>query len=146
MTSRSNKQTLSSDRRTFLRRAGSFGAVCLAGPIMTGCEILGARDDTRYTVSMTGDYQFTPAGLSVPLGSTVVWHNQSTRRHAVTTDREGVGEDAQIALPEGVLPFNSPDLFTGETWRVHFTVPGAYVYACPYHHDRGMIGSIIVEE
>ncbi len=146
MTSPSDERALPSDRRTFLQRAGSLGVICLAVPVITGCEVLGARDDTRYTVSMTGDYQFTPAGLSVPLGSTVVWHNQSNRRHAVTTDPDDIGEGAQIVIPDGVLPFNSPDLFTGETWRVHFTVPGAYVYACPYHHDRGMIGSITVEE
>ncbi|MDQ4075810.1 MAG: plastocyanin/azurin family copper-binding protein [Chloroflexota bacterium] len=134
------------DRRSLLQRLVSLGGMCLAVPVVAGCEILAARDDDRYTVHMTNDREFAPASLTVPLGSTVVWENQTDRRHAVTTDASHLEEGAPVALPASVAPFTSPDLFTGETWQLRFTQPGTYVYACPYHYQDNMIGSIAVEE
>ena len=118
---------------------------CLAVPVLAGCEILAARSDNRYTVEMTNRRRFEPASLTIPLGSTVVWDNTAQRVHSVTTDGSGLENPEGIDLPAGVEPFNSGDLFPGDTWSLRFTVAGAYVYVCRYHHDEGMIGTVIVE-
>lgn len=133
------------DRRRFLRRVGAIGAVGSAVPVLTGCQILAARDDDRYTVEITEGYHFEPAALTVPLGSTVVWDNKSNIRHAVTTDASDLEAAGTIELPRYVRPFDSGDLFPGDTWALTFTIPGSYVYVCPYHYERGMIGTVIVE-
>lgn len=134
------------DRRRLLRRVGALGAMGLAVPTIAGCRILAARADDRYTVRMTAERQFEPASLTVKAGSTVVWKNEGHRRHAVTTDAADLEGEPGIALPDGVVPFRSPDLTTGETWRLRFIAPGTYVYACPYHYRENMLGSITVEE
>lgn len=133
------------DRRCFLRRVGGIGAVGLSAPVLAGCQILAARDEDRYTVEITEGYRFEPAALTVPLGSTVVWDNKSNIRHAVSTDASDLENPEAITLPRYVRPFDSGDLFPGDTWALTFTVPGSYVYVCPYHHDRGMMGTVIVE-
>lgn len=134
------------DRRRFLHRAGTLSAICVATPVLAGCEILAARDDERYTVDINENRRFEPANLTIPVGSTVVWDNKSEMRHGVTTDASELEDAAEIILPDGVHPFSSDDLFAGETWSLRFTVPGSYVYVCPYHYEDGMIGSVVVEE
>lgn len=134
-----------SDRRSLLRRVAASGAAWLAAPVLAGCQILAARDDDRYTVTMTEGRRFEPADLTIPLGSTVVWDNKSNIRHAVSTDASDLENPEAITLPRYVRPFDSGDLFPGDTWALTFTVPGSYVYVCPYHHDKGMIGTVIVE-
>lgn len=135
------------DRRRFLHRSGTFGLMCLVAPMIAGCQILAARDDHRHTVRITDRRSFEPAGLTIPLGDTVVWENMSNIRHAVTTDPSGLEDVQAVAVPSGVQPFSSSDLSPGETWALTFTIPGSYIYVCPYHHDRGMIGTIeVVDE
>lgn len=133
-------------RRRLLRRVGALGAACLTLPALAGCQILAATADERYRVRMNRNRRFEPASITVPVGAMVVWENMSELRHAVTTDSERLDNGAEIVLPDNVVPFTSPDLFTGETWVLRFTEPGSYVYACPYHHDNGMIGMVLVEE
>lgn len=123
-----------------------MGAIGLAVPVLAGCQILSARADDRYTVEITEGYHFEPAALKVPLGSTVVWDNRSNIRHAVTTNASDIEDGEAITLPRYVRPFGSGDLFPGDTWALTFTIPGTYVYVCPYHDDRGMVGTVIVEE
>ena len=134
------------DRREVVRRAGRLGLVVAAAPLLAACEILAARDDDRFTVEINRNRRFEPANLTIPVGSTVVWDNMSEIRHAVTTDASELEDANEIVLPDRVVPFSSDDLFTGDTWSLRFTVPGSYVYVCPYHYDIGMIGSIVVEE
>jgi plastocyanin len=134
------------DRRSLFRRAGEIGLIAVAGPVLAGCDVLAARDDDRYTVTITEGRRFEPASLTVPAGSTVVWENASTRPHAVSTDAARFEGDVWIVLPDGVEPFTSIDLVTGQTWIRNLTVPGTYVYACPYHAGEGMLGMIVVEQ
>ena len=134
------------NRRQFLSRAGKLGIVAVAAPALAACEILAARDDNRHTVTINRNRRFEPATLTIPVGSTVVWENMSETRHGVTTDGSDLDGADEILLPDGVQPFSSGALFTGQTWTLTFTIPGSYVYVCPYHHDTGMIGTITVEE
>ncbi len=134
------------NRRHFLRRLGAASATCAVVPGLVACTMVAARDDNRFTVEMTENRRFEPASLTIPVGSIVVWDNTSQRRHAVTTDASDLGGAEAIALSPGVEPWGSGDMYVGDTWALTFTVPGDYVYVCPYHHESGMIGTIVVEE
>jgi plastocyanin len=77
---------------------------------------------------------FSPAELSVALGTTVVWTNEGAQPHTVASD-EGIFES-------GVLEF-------GGTYEFTFHEPGEYPYHCQFHGSpggEGMSGVIIVED
>src|SRR4051794_28717035 len=59
-----------------------------------------------------------PAGLTVEAGQTVIWTNRGFGPHTVTA---GGGE------------FDSGRLNAGESFKVTFTMPGAFAYACTIH-------------
>jgi len=61
---------------------------------------------------------FGPPQTTVLAGDTVTWTNQSVRKHAV----DGLGE-----------PFDSPELFNGDSFSHEFDTPGAIPYYCRIH-------------
>jgi plastocyanin len=104
-------------------------------------------------VTMTDDRRFDPNELTVSVGDTVTWTNESAESHTVTTTEEELPEGARYfasggadseaqardELQEGLLT-------EGETFEVTFDRPGTYAYVCIPHEDAGMTGSIVVEE
>jgi plastocyanin len=72
---------------------------------------------------------FSPATLTIAVGSTVIWKNTSQVAHTVTSD-------------DGT--FDSGDLPAGATFRYTFTTPGTFHYTCAYH--PWMTGTIIVQQ
>lgn len=129
-------------RRSVLKVIGG-GAIA---PVVAGCTVLDARDDTRYSVEMTPGYRFNPGSITIPVGGTVAWRNLASTAHTTTTDASLVTDPDEIVLPEGAEPWNSDEILTGQVWDHTFTVPGTYVYACRLHQGNGMIGTIVVEE
>ncbi|MFH8660699.1 cupredoxin family copper-binding protein [Streptomyces afghaniensis] len=79
----------------------------------------GQASAASYSVTMKG-YAFSPASLSVPVGSTVTWTNQDTAPHDVKTT-------------SGPVPIHSPMLDKGESWSFTFTTAGSYGYVCTVH-------------
>ncbi len=73
------------------------------------------------TVSM-GDSVFEPRVASVRTGTTVVWRNNGTLRHTVTSS-------------DGL--FDSDLLRSGETFSITFTRPGTFAYVCAIHPGMG---------
>jgi plastocyanin len=65
----------------------------------------------------------------VPAGTTVNWINEGSHFHSV-------------AATDGT--FASTTLAPGESFTVHFTVPGKYGYMCKQHARQGMFGTIEV--
>ena len=61
---------------------------------------------------------FGPPQTTVLAGDTVTWTNEAVRKHAV----DGLGE-----------PFDSPELFTGDTYSHQYDAPGAFPYYCRIH-------------
>jgi hypothetical protein len=61
---------------------------------------------------------FGPPQTTVLAGDTVTWTNQAVRKHTV----DGLGE-----------PFDSPELFTGDTYSHQYDAPGAFPYYCRIH-------------
>ena len=113
-----------------LAMAAALLAVTLAA--CSGSET--ATTTQTPTVTSSDDYQvviesfaFTPAELTVPVGSTVTWVNRHPANHNVVAD-------------DGT--FASPLFGQGQTYSYTFTGPGEYPYLCSIHPS--MRGTIIV--
>jgi plastocyanin len=74
------------------------------------------------------NFAFSPAVLTVPVGTTVTWTNQDSVQHTVT-ERESL--------------FDSGLLSRGESFSRTFNDPGEYDYYCIPHPY--MTGKVIVE-
>jgi amicyanin len=79
-------------------------------------------------VSIT-DFKFSPANLTVPVGTTVTWTNQDEEPHTV-------------AAKDG--SFHSPGMDTHATYSFTFTTPGSYDYICSIHPF--MTGTVVVSK
>jgi plastocyanin len=74
------------------------------------------------------DFAYSPATLTISVGTTVVWENQDSVPHTVTSDT-------------GL--FDSGTLSNGGTFSFTFTSPGTFNYGCTIHPY--MHGTIIVQ-
>ena len=64
------------------------------------------------------NWHFEPAEVTVPAGSTVVWHNKGKEEHSVTADNK--------SFDSGYKP-------KGGNYQRTFTRPGTYAYHCAPH-------------
>lgn len=132
--------------RRLSRRAILRGASAVAvGPVIAGCTLLDALEDERFTVEINDRARFEPGGITIPVGGTVVWRNEDTYRHTVTTDEAVLDDPNRVVVPDGAGTFDSGDIPAGRQWTHTFDVPGTYVYACRHHQTEGMVGTVIVE-
>ncbi len=102
----------------------------------------------RADVHFTQHLRFDPEVLTVAVGTTVVWANNSGAPHTVTCDpaKVLVPETADlISYPAGSEPWASELLYPGESFEHTFTVAGTYTYICVPHIATGMQGTVIVE-
>src|SRR3954469_4163962 len=74
-------------------------------------------------------YAYTPAALTIKVGTKVTWTNYDTAPHTVTVD-------------SGPVKFNSPTLQKGDSFTYTFTTAGTYSYYCAVHPD--MVASVTV--
>jgi plastocyanin len=74
-------------------------------------------------------YAFSPASLTIGVGTTVTWTNYDTAPHTVT-------------VSSGPVKFNSPTLQKGDTYTYTFTTAGTYSYYCAVHPD--MTAKVVV--
>jgi plastocyanin len=71
-------------------------------------------------IEQSEKYSFSPATLSIKVGTQVVWTNTSDAPHTVTSDSAGV--------------FSSPGNITQhQTFMFTFTTPGTFAYHCNVH-------------
>ena len=80
---------------------------------------------TTVTMTQGADFAFSPATLTVPLGTTVRWVNATSAPHTVTA----------AGFDSGTIP-------AGGTYSRTFTQAGTFSYHCAFHPI--MIGTIIV--
>jgi len=88
----------------------------------------GGGDGTGDRVDIQG-FDFRPATLIVPAGTTVTWENFDSTVHDVTSTDGGFT--------------SSGDMDEGDIYQYTFDQPGEYPYFCAHHPD--MTGTIIVE-
>ncbi len=74
------------------------------------------------------NFQFAPATVTVPAGTTVTWTNRDDDTHTVT---------------ERNKRFSSKVLDPGQTFSYTFTTPGTYTYYCAIHPH--MTATVIVK-
>lgn len=74
------------------------------------------------------NFSFTPATLTVPVGTQITWTNRDDIPHTVVTDDNTVKSKA---------------LDTDEKFTYTFTKPGTYSYFCSIHPK--MKGTIVVQ-
>lgn len=114
--------------------------------MMAGCgdSVTDADDDTNGNgngtpttneVSMDGN-SFVPGNLTVEVGATVVWTNNSNVVHTVTSGSDGSHDGL----------FDSGDVAPDEQFSYTFTETGTYPYYCIPHVNQGMTGTIEVED
>lgn len=78
------------------------------------------------------DFQFSPPTITVPVGGTVTWTNQSPQNfHTTTSDVQGTTNSWDSGLTN-----------PGQTFSHTFTTPGTYTYHCNVH--TFMRGTVIV--
>ncbi len=75
------------------------------------------------------DNFYIPANLSIGVGAKIVWTNNGTVQHTVTSDT-------------GL--WDSGTLSPGQTFTRTFDAPGRYGYHCNFHQGAGMVGVITV--
>jgi plastocyanin len=102
---------------------GSTVRFKIRGAIFT----LGGGQPTPASVNI-GDNFFSPATLSVSVGTTVTWTSQGQSQHTVTSNGPG---------------FDSPTLSRNDTFQFRFTQQGTFNYFCRIH-GQAMSGTITV--
>jgi plastocyanin len=74
------------------------------------------------------NFSFSPATITVPVGTTVRWTNRDDIPHTVVSDDKSI---------------KSKPLDTDETFTYTFTKPGTYTYFCSIHPK--MTAKIVVQ-
>ena len=80
-------------------------------------------------VDRSGSWGFSPANLSVPVGTQVTWINTTDTSHTVT------GQSLQFEDSGPILP--------GDSWSQTFSEAGTFEYICSPHPF--MTGSVMIE-
>ncbi|HSX43143.1 MAG TPA: cupredoxin domain-containing protein [Candidatus Saccharimonadales bacterium] len=77
------------------------------------------------------DFAFSPADITVRVGTTVTWTNQDSAAHTVTETDGKTGPD-------------SGTLATGKSYSFTYAAAGTYSYHCDFHSS--MVGTVTVTE
>ncbi len=128
-------------RRRLLRSVGASILGIAVTPLLTGCP---TNESHVVTVIMNPQSVFAPSGLTIPKGTTVIWKNSDSSPHTTTCDPTKVRNASSIHLPTGAMPWDSGELYVGETFTRTFDVPGTYIYLSVPDEGQGMIGTITV--
>lgn len=86
-------------------------------------------------VTMVGQ-SFSPSNLTVPVGTTVLWINESNETHTVTSGSNGEHDEL----------FDSGNVAPGGEYSYEFQQAGTYDYYCIPHYASGMTGTITVTD
>lgn len=89
-----------------------------AGSSVVSTAPLRAPAATSQKVTIAG-FRYSPASLTVRVGTTVTWTNTDSAPHNVTSSGSG--------------PLHSPTLNKGASYSYTFTKAGKYPYVCTFH-------------
>src|SRR5277367_2591411 len=113
---------------SFFTAVALAGALLLAGPLNVPVQ---AQQPAAAAMAVKIDnFSFSPATLTVPVGTTVTWTNQDDIPHTV------VSTDDPRALRSKVLD-------TDEKFSYTFTKAGTFAYFCSVHPK--MTGTVLVK-
>ena len=127
-------------RRGLQRKAGGLG-IAVSSVFLSACV---GRSSSAPTIEMSEKMTFIPDRLTVRVGATVKWRNQSDFVHTATADPGKAHDPSLVELPSGAAPWDSGNFSRGQSWEYRFEVAGTYRYVCLPHEQAGMVGTIIV--
>jgi len=100
------------------------------------------QNDSVYRVSIVsdatylGNESYQPNPIVVKIGDTVIWTNDDSALHTVTSGSlEEEEENAEVEFDSGFMA-------TGKTFEQKFTAEGQFSYFCTLHPD--MVGQVTV--
>lgn len=129
-------------RRRFLRLGAASVLGLVAVPLLMACE----ANAEGVAVDMTVYKRYDPSTVTIRRGAQITWKNSSQRTHTATCDPAKAQDRGHVVLPQGASPWDSGDVYPGETWARIFDTPGRYLYFCRYHETEGMLGMITVTD
>lgn len=104
------------------------GSVAHSMPASKPKSVPGAIQTVSIITNSNGSFGFSPAILTVPVGTTVIWKNTTSVPHTVTSDNGRT--------------FNSGPISPGGTFSFKFTTAARYPYHCNIHpYMRAIINS-----
>lgn len=113
--------------------AGCSSSTTDSGDITNDDNNTGDPGAATSSVTMEG-ISFIPGDLTVEVGSTVTWTNDSSIIHTVTSGTEGTHNDI----------FDSGDMGPNDEFSYTFNEVGTFPYFCIPHVNQGMAGTITV--
>jgi plastocyanin len=94
-----------------------------AGTTPTATTAASNGQAVTITTDSSGSFAFSPATLTVKVGTTVTWTNMTQAGHTVTSD-DGKSFDSGISNPIAA---------SGGTYSFTFTKAGTFPYHCQIH-------------
>jgi plastocyanin len=120
-------------RKGMSSAAAAFVVLLSGAGVFLGIPRATAADSqVKMVEGSSSDYttwKFAPEEITVPVGSTVVWHNDGSQQHTATAEDKS---------------FASPYLNKGQDFQFKFAAPGDFKYYCEPHKALGMVGVIHV--
>lgn len=113
--------------QTLLRRPSLFMLLTALVIGSVGARMVPSAGAQTMSVSISG-FKFTPATLTIPVGTTVTWTNSDAAAHTATSDTNA---------------WTTPLLHTGASGSITFNQPGTFPYHCSVHPN--MKATIIVQ-
>lgn len=122
-----------------------------ATPASTPCAAVASpasSPSVEVVVEMTDQLRFEPEHVTIRVGGTIVWRNESPMPHTATGDplQNPVerSHPEYVQLPDHAEAWGSSMLQPGESFAHMFITPGEYLYICIPHVLSGMRGIITV--
>lgn len=124
--------------------------LAVAAFVLAGCSSNASSHKAPAATAVSGTVveikllSFMPKNMTVKVGTTVTWRDDSPITHTVTSGAV-IGVDATTGLRSGQTPtglFNAKLRGSGTTFSYTFTKPGTYSYYCSIHY--GMNATITV--
>jgi plastocyanin len=124
-------------RREFVGKVGIgvFAAVALAS-----CT----KENNHYVVKIDSQNFYDPSSLTIPMGTMVTWQNIGLQPHTVTCDPTKAENPAHVLLPGNAQPWDSGQLYPGQTWSHTFDTPGNYIYFSRAKESDAMLGTLTI--
>jgi plastocyanin len=120
-------------------------AACGGGDGYGGGGDDGGGNDDPYTVTVGpgGGTSFSPATLTVPVGTTVTFRFSSGGHNVVSGD--DCTADGAFCSPDDNGCESAPTNASGTTYTHTFDQAGTFPYFCTPHCVQGMTGTIVVQ-
>jgi plastocyanin len=120
-------------------------AACGGGDGYGGGGDDGGGNDDPYTVTVGpgGGTSFSPATLTVPVGTTVTFRFSSGGHNVVSGD--ACTADGVFCSSDDTGCDSAPTNASGTTYMHTFTEAGTFPYFCAPHCVQGMTGTIVVQ-